>query len=184
MVRYALSAMALFSTLVLAEPLSHDQAVEKGKRVSAELLQTLGGSLQERIQSKGIIGGVNFCSQNGLSLTQKVAQETNTTLKRVSVHNRNPQNLASDEETKILVRWNHLKEAKKPLPEYEIVPQSDGGYLYYQPIVIKNPLCLQCHGKKIPSKVAKAINTLYPDDNAKRYKMGDLRGMIVVGIPK
>ena len=184
MVRYALSAMALFSTLVLAEPLSHDQAVEKGKRVSAELLQALGGSLQERIQSKGIISGVNFCSQNGLSLTQKVAQETNTTLKRVSVHNRNPQNLASDEETKILVRWNHLKEAKKPLPEYEVISQADGGYLYYQPIVIKNPLCLQCHGKNVKPAVAKAINALYPEDNAKRYKIGDLRGMVVVGIPK
>jgi len=184
MIRYALGAMALFSTLVTAQPLSHDQAVEKGKMVSGKLLQTLGGNLQEHIGRKGVLGGVSFCSQNGLVLTHKVAQETNTTLKRVSVHNRNPQNAASEEESAILVRWNHLQKAKKPLPDYEMVIQGDGGYRYYQPIVIKNPLCLQCHGTNIKPEVAKVIDALYPEDNAKRYALGDLRGMVVIGIPK
>jgi hypothetical protein len=73
----------------------------------------------------------------------------------------------------------------QPLPTGELKNSSDGRDAYYKPIVINNEACLKCHGGlDVNSPLAKAIKTTYPEDKAIGYKMGDLRGMVVVTFPK
>lgn len=52
--------------------------------------------------------------------------------------------------------------------------------IYYQPILLSMPACLQCHGQPgvdITESTLAAIRTLYPDDQATGYKLGDVRGL-------
>jgi hypothetical protein len=37
-------------------------------------------------------------------------------------------------------------------------------------------LCLKCHGGDIDAKVAERLDALYPDDQARGYNQGDIRG--------
>jgi hypothetical protein len=57
---------------------------------------------------------------------------------------------------------------------------ANGRATFYSPIVITNPLCLQCHGipgtDLAPSTVA-LLQQLYPRDEATGFKLGDLRGL-------
>jgi hypothetical protein len=73
---------------------------------------------------------------------------------------------------------------EKRLPAY-LVQESDKHYKYYTPLVIKKELCLACHGEigRNP-ELSRFMNEHYPDDKAKGYKMGDLRGAVVAEIKK
>lgn len=74
------------------------------------------------------------------------------------------------------------KEALKP----EVIRNADGSRAFLAPIVLGNPLCLQCHGapgKDITAETLAAIQKLYPDDKATGFQPGDLRGLWRVTFP-
>lgn len=184
MIRYSLLSLIVSSSLLFAGSLSEEQAAQKGSAVSASLLEKLSGELKGYMQRSGPIGALNFCSQNALNLTDQVGKESNVTVKRVSLKNRNPINVANAEEEIILRRWAELQHSGQPLPSYEI-KQRNEEYMYYKPIVINSEACLKCHGNiASESPLFKEIKKMYPEDKAMGYVMGDLRGMIVVTLPK
>ena len=60
-------------------------------------------------------------------------------------------------------------------------------YLYTKAIKIPNGMCLNCHGEPgtdISAETQKALAELYPEDKAIGHKIGDLRGMWSIRIPK
>ena len=178
-----LALFSLTSALLLASPMSDDQIVEKGDQVSSMLVQRLGGELKAQMQNNGAIGALHFCSQNALNLTEQVAKETHTSLKRLSTNERNPLNKATADEAALLKKWSDLLKNNQPLPPSAIVNLSPNTAVYYKPIVINNEACLKCHGN-VEGELAKAIKAAYPEDKATSYKMGDLRGMIAVTIER
>ena len=55
-----------------------------------------------------------------------------------------------------------------------------GATVFYAPIVLSNPLCLQCHGtpgREIVTATAEAIGQRYPKDRATGFRPGDIRGL-------
>lgn len=183
--RSSLVLLSFLSSLLVAEPLTQDQAIQKGSALSSALVQKLSGELKAQMQSAGAVGALHFCTQNALVFTAQIAQESNTSIKRVSAKNRNPINAATPEEQSVLTQWEGLLHTQQPLPAYKIQASSNGEYTYYKPIVITNEACLKCHGDiAADSPLYKAIKATYPEDKATGYKMGDLRGMIVITIQK
>lgn len=178
--RFFVIPLTLVSTLLLASPSAEDQIIAKGDQVSSALLQKLGGELKAQMQTSGPMGALHFCSQNALSLTEHIAKESNTSIKRVSINNRNPVNQASPREVTLLNEWEKLVKSSQPLPPYTLIKEKSKT-TYYIPLVINNEACLKCHGN-VEGDLAKAIKATYPEDKATGYKMGDLRGMIAVSI--
>jgi hypothetical protein len=77
-----------------------------------------------------------------------------------------------------------LEQKQPPMPRS--VTHPDQGTTLLAPIVISNPLCLQCHGApdaEIAPATLAAIRKLYPDDKATGYRSGDLRGLWSVTFP-
>lgn len=182
--RFSLILLTLASTM-LAQPTNEASKVQKGEAVSAALVQKLGSELKGQIQSGGPMAALRFCSNYALTLSDQIAKESHTSVKRVSLKNRNPLNAAAAEEEAILIRWASLQHSGQKLPPYEIQQLPNGESVYYKPILINNEACLACHGEiAADSPLSKAIKATYPDDSATGYKMGDLRGMIVVTLPK
>lgn len=175
--------LTLASSLLLASPSSDEQLIAKGNEASTLLVQKLGGELKAQMQSVGAIKALNFCSQNALHLTEQVAAETKTSIKRISLKNRNPINAPSAQESALLNKWDELAKNGQPLPPYELIKVSDATAVYYKPILINNEGCLKCHGN-VEGELAKAIRSAYPEDKATGYKMGDLRGIISVEISR
>ncbi len=44
-------------------------------------------------------------------------------------------------------------------------------------------VCLSCHGETVAPEVEQKLAELYPDDKARGYKEGDIRGAFVVVKP-
>lgn len=183
MKRHLFLPLILASTIVTAAPLSDNQMIKKGDDVSSALIQKLGGELKTQMQTSGALGALRFCSLNALPLTEQVAKETKTSIKRVSLNSRNPYNSPAKEEAAILNEWETLVKNSQPLPAHKLVNVSNNTAMYYKPIVINNEACLKCHGN-VEGELAKAIKASYPDDKAIGYKMGDLRGMIAITIER
>jgi hypothetical protein len=62
----------------------------------------------------------------------------------------------------------------------------NGNLIYYKPIRIGMPTCLKCHGneQELDQAAFQKIKTLYPEDKAINYSMGDLRGMWKISFQK
>lgn len=176
---FTLISLCLASSLLFASPSAEEKAIQKGDEVSSALLQKLGGELKNQLQTFGTMGALNFCSQNALTLTEQVAKESKTSIKRLTTRNRNPVNKTNIKETTLLNKWEELVKNAQPLPSHEIINVSDSMIMYYKPILINNEACLKCHGN-VEGDLAKVIKAVYPEDKATGYKMGDLRGMIAI----
>lgn len=174
----------IFSSGLLYAETNENGIAEKGNSVFSTVIQKLGGEVKAQMQQNGPVQTVRYCSERALVLTDQIGKETNTTIKRVSMKNRNPVNAAEKEEQTVLRNWEQRITQGEPLPPYEI-KQEKNNSIFYKPIVINNEACLKCHGDlPADSAVLKAVHSLYQDDKATGYKMGDLRGMMVITIPR
>ena len=184
MIKVSFVSLLVAATLSAAPLADQESTVQKASAASNALLQRLGSELVGQMQNGGPMAALHFCSQNALHLTDQIGKEHNLSIKRVSLENRNPINMPSSAEKSVLERWKKMQQSGAPLPPYELTTQN-GSYSYNKPITIAMEACLKRHGD-ISGNTAlyKAIKELYPEDKATGYKMGDLRGMIVVTIPE
>lgn len=184
MMKRILLTSLLLGTTLFAEPIPQD-VIDTGNRLSKELLDKLQPKLQHEMKTNGLIAAVSFCHTNALVLTEEVnlRQIEGLNVKRVSLKERSPANIPSADEAKVLASMQKLLEQKK-LPAY-IVKDNPKSYSYYKPLVITQEACLKCHGDLSGNpELTQFLNEHYPEDKATGYKMGDLRGAIVVEIKK
>ncbi len=163
---------------------TEDINLVKGKQIVQKAQSTLGKNLMKTIQSKGVLGAMDFCSAKAMLLTDSLSKELNVMIKRVSDKNRNPQNIANDIELNYITEAKQLiANGKKPLPH--IIDNKNNTISYYP--IMTNKACLKCHGEKnidIKANVVAKIDSLYPADKAIDYKENELRGIWVLEMTK
>jgi len=174
---------------VKLNPVDEKKVVEIGEETSKKLLKTLKGELVKALKDSPQ-KAISVCSQKAIPLTKKVEEEVNhgIKIKRTSFKYRNPANAPDSYEKEALRYFEESLKENGKLPKYYIqkVKEGDGKiyYRYYKPLKVA-PVCLTCHGEKkyIDETVYQKIKTIYPNDKATGYKVGDFRGVIRVSIP-
>ncbi|HBJ86814.1 MAG TPA: hypothetical protein DDZ88_23750 [Verrucomicrobiales bacterium] len=161
-----------------------DPALE-GPKIIAEAFVKLSGALGEAIAKSGPASALSVCSEKAPQIAKEVATAHGVTLRRATHKPRNPKNAADDVEKTALEAFMAALAKKEP-PKPQVITSADGSRAFLAPIVLGNPLCLQCHGtpgKDIAPETLAAIEKLYPDDQATGFKLGDLRGLWRVTFP-
>lgn len=161
--------------------------VETGKKASAQLLKTLGGNLKTHMKTEGPLGAAKFCMTNAYPLTDGVSAELGkeVSIKRISLKYRNPANRPEAKEEQIMRSLETLEQQGVILPEYLVERADADTYKFYKPLRINKKVCLKCHGDIADDKeLSQFMKNNYPEDKATGYKMGDLRGAIVVTVKK
>jgi len=187
----SLTLITLSSALLFAAPQNKQNSeikniITTGKSSSKLLLKTLGSNMKKNMKAGGPMKALDFCSQEAYTLTEKVNQKlpNGIRVKRISLKYRNPANKPQQDEMAVLEALQNLKKADVILPK-QIVQKVDATtYKYYKPLIINKKVCLKCHGKITNQDLKRAIKEKYPTDKAIHYKMGDLRGAVVVTIKK
>ncbi|MBL1244137.1 MAG: DUF3365 domain-containing protein [Sulfurimonas sp.] len=184
-----LTLVTLGSSLLLAvspKEVDHLESIVKiGNKSSTLLIKTLAQNMQKKMKSGGTLHALDFCSNQAYSLTQEVNQKLRgVSVKRVSVKYRSPDNIPSQKERAILESLQSLKNSNVILPKYVIQKVDTNTYKYYKPLIINKKACLKCHGDIKNVALKHEIANRYPLDSATGYKMGDLRGAIIVTIEK
>ena len=168
-------------------PAQVEQVVrERGQTIVAQAGGLLGSNLLAAIQAKGITNALAYCSVQALPLAEIVATNHQVALRRVSHRARNTRDQADAFEAEVLRRFQAALAPNRP-PAPILTSHRADTVTFFAPIVINNPLCLQCHGQPgtdiLPENLA-FIRSLYPQDAATGFKLGDLRGAWRVDFPR
>lgn len=175
--------LPLLTLATFAQPVP-DPAVE-GPKIIAEAFGRLGGALSEAISKSGPAGALGVCSERAPQIAKDVAAAHGVTLRRATHKPRNPKNTA-DEAEKAALEAFMAALARKESPKPVVITNKDGSRSFIAPIMLGNPLCLQCHGtpqKDIAPETLTAIQNLYPADKAVGFRLGDLRGLWRITFP-
>lgn len=166
------------------------QQMVVGRKVVGQAFQLLSGQLMGAMAKGGPTHAIDFCSTRALALTLGVGSSNEVVLQRVTHAPRNPANAASPLEQELIARFQaelRVGTNSPPVPPAPVIrTNAAGSRVFYAPIVLSNPLCLQCHGapgREIAAATAEAIGQRYPVDRATGFRMGDVRGLWKVEFP-
>lgn len=168
------------SEAVPAPPAVPDpRLLDRGREIAARTFSTLSSNLTAAIARGGAASALEFCSVNVSPLTAAIAGPGGVEIRRVTHRPRNPANRANPTELDLLRNYQHGLTAGRTNPP-TLISQTSGRVTYYAPILLNHPLCLQCHGepgREIAADTLAAIDRLYPQDQARGFRLNELRGM-------
>jgi len=161
------------------------------KQEGVKYIKMLGGTLKTELQAhmkadKTGVDAVTFCTTQATKITAEVNAKlpAYTKVRRTALKLRNVEKNGADAlDTKIMQEYVASIEAKTFTPK-DIKVVKDGDVTrVYKPLLAK-PVCLICHGSKIPKAIQEEITKGYPHDKAVNFNEGSLRGVIVAEIKK
>lgn len=154
-------------------------ALAQADAAADQLGGTLKARLMEAMGKGGPAAAIRVCADDAQALTAQVAQETGVQVGRSSLRLRNPKNAPPP----WVEEW--LKQQGERPAEgvagMRAVVQAEGGKVarVLRPIAVEGP-CLNCHGPEqaLAPEIRKVLEERYPEDQAKGYQLGDLRGAL------
>ena len=179
------------TTLLLATPVLGLAETTAGANDEARaLIQQFASSLQSELvsamQEGGPIKAIEVCQDKAPAIADNLSQTSAWEIGRTSLKTRNPENAPDAWETRILEQFESLKAAGNEVAgmSYAEVLESDGQKAYrYMQAIPTQEICLTCHGSDINPELAQAIDAAYPEDQARGYSAGDIRGAFTLSKP-
>lgn len=181
--RLALSAL-LLTTPVLADELA-DQVTASRSAVKS-FGTALKSELQAAIQAGGPLHAITVCNEKAPAIAAATATAAGLTISRTSLKMRNANNAPDAWELAILQQFEARKAAGEPaeqLEHYEIVEQDGQKTFRYMKAIPTAEVCLNCHGSQIKDDISAKLYELYPNDQARGFQAGDLRGAFTIERP-
>jgi hypothetical protein len=160
-------------------------AIKNGDLISETTQKVLGSKLKEVLQQEGIPQALRYCNVHAYPIIDSLQTIFKADIRRASLHTRNPDNAPGKNEEEIIkeyVKNMHTGET----PGTKVVFDKEH-IIYYKPIILNSPLCLNCHGevgKDITEENHQIIKSLYSNDQATGHKIGDLRGIWSISFSK
>lgn len=177
-------AIAILSGLsfpIAAQDMEQHKA--EAKRITAAFFGELKGELVRGMKAGGPPVAVAVCNAIAPSIAEKHSQDSGWDVGRTSLKLRNPGNAPDAWETRVLMQFEERRakgEGPDTLAYAEVVKEGDDEYFRFMKGIVMPPLekmpCLKCHGDNIDSATAARIDELYPQDKARGYKAGQVRG--------
>lgn len=151
--------------------------LEQGRAIQDTTFATLRGKLAAAMQAGGPIEALDVCNTAAHALTDSLSTVYDVAIRRATERPRNPENQARPDEAEVLARWVAALDAGEEIGP--VVHEIDASTVaYYAPIRIQEP-CLACHGVEgtnVADETLAKLAELYPEDQARGYATGDLRG--------
>lgn len=144
-----------------------------------QLAQAMIGELKSAVAEKGLVEGMDICRQKVKSIAKPLLEGKNFTLRRVSLKNRNENNVPDGWEAEMLAAFETRKAAGEDPAKITAAKVSDENgvkTVRYLKAIPTQEMCLACHGEHLTPALTEKIKTLYPNDKAVGFKIGDIRG--------
>lgn len=157
--------------------------VNKAKKITKAFAGALKGELQKAVAAGGPVNALNVCNEKAIPITDQVAKEQGAQIKRVSLKNRNPDNVPNEWQAKVLQEFDKRAangEDLAKMAHVEVMEKDGKKQLHFMKAMPTGKLCLACHGSELSDNVAAKVKELYPEDKATGYSENQVRGAIVV----
>ena len=148
---------------------------------------TLKDALQQTIQSGGLVNGIAVCREKASQIAADLGQKQEMLVGRTSLKLRNPANAPDNWELAVLKQFEARKAQGEPVDKLEffaVIDDDQGQQTFrYMKAIPTASLCLGCHGANIDPAVDAKLKELYPNDQARGFKEGELRGAFTFAKP-
>ncbi|MCC6201838.1 MAG: DUF3365 domain-containing protein [Gammaproteobacteria bacterium] len=184
MQRYLISVLICCS---LTGPVHADDAawVAEARQVATSVPPKLLAMLSTEIAKGGPEGAIAVCKEQAPRLAQEAAAASGWNIRRVSLRNRNPQAVPDAWERAALEEFDRRAAAGEnpaALEKAELVTEEGRQMMRYMKALPTQELCLACHGPadKVTPAVSAQLKSLYPDDRAVGFAVGEIRGAMTI----
>ena len=175
--------MAEKAVATVAASFDKKAAVAEAKAITKAFGGALKSKLKSAMKAGGPINALDVCNKEAAPIAEKVAKEKGAAISRVSLKNRNPDNVPNDWQRAVLEDFD-ARAAKgenvKKMGYAKVVEHDGKKQLRFMKALPTGGLCLDCHGANIEPDVQAKLTELYPDDKATGYEKGQVRGAVVV----
>ena len=188
----AVSILVLGTVLVASTALAQQQSAVPSEVVaSREAAQKFGATLkealQQALQSGGPVNGIAVCHEKAGQIAADLGQKQGMLIGRTSLKIRNPANAPDNWELAVLKQFEARKAQGEPADKLEffaVIDDDQGQKTFrYMKAIPTAALCLNCHGEHLSPEVDAKLKELYPADQARGFKEGDLRGAFTLAKP-
>ena len=196
----ATAAALLAAGAVMAEPAAVPAAasapapqapnpqVEEAKGLIKTFAGTLKGELEAAMKAGGPIEAIKVCKERAPAIAADISAKSGWKVGRTSLKTRNGQlNAPDDWERAVLYRFDERHAAGEPadsLAFAEVVEVNGTREFRFMKAIPTGEVCLACHGTQIAPAVSAALDEAYPGDQARGYKVGDVRGAFSLSKPQ
>ncbi len=180
------TGIALVPQASIAAPADVPPEVVASREAVQKFSATLKEALQEAVKSGGPVNGIAVCHDKAGQIATDLSQQLGMTVGRTSLKVRNSTNAADDWELAVLKQFEARKAQGEPADKLEFFEVTDHGgqkTFRYMKAIPTGALCLNCHGENLKPEVDAKLKELYPNDQARGFKEGDLRGAFTLAKP-
>ena len=157
---------------------------------SREAIKSFAGALQKQLKSAMTDGGptaaIEVCNIAAPEIAESASTASGWSVGRTSLKLRNPGNAADTWELAVLREFEDRKAAGEDpgtLDHAEIVVRDGQRTFRYMKAIPTQPVCIVCHGTSIAPEVTARLDALYPEDRARGFEVGDIRGAFSIAQP-
>ncbi len=161
-------------------PVIADPRIDEARTIVKAFAGALQSELQAAMKSGGPVQAVNVCHSRAPEIAAELSSRHGWQIERTSLKRRNADNSPDAWEIETLQQFEARKAAGEPVAQLELAApvEIDGTQQFrYMKAIPTQAICLTCHGgESVLPEVAAEIKRYYPDDQARGYSEGDLRG--------
>ncbi len=191
MKRILLTALLATSPLVLqaADEASDPMAARNAeiKATIQEFAGNLKGQLQAALKAGGPVEAIRVCNQVAPQLAAEMSERKGWSIGRTSLKERNAANAPDAWERAVLEKFEERKAAGEDVQAIayaEVVEGENGAKEYrFMKAIPTGEVCLKCHGAELDPQVTATLDALYPNDQARGFHLGDIRGAFTIRQP-
>lgn len=163
-----------------------EQRTQASRQAIQEFAKSLKGELQSAMKSGGPTEAITVCQAKAPQIASEMSEAKGWRIARTSLKTRNPGNRPDAWELKVLEQFEARKAAgedPKTIDFAEIIEVEGRQEFRYMKAIPTQEICLTCHGAAIAPPIAEKIDALYPQDQARGFSVGDIRGAFTVAQP-
>ncbi len=149
------------------------------KKEAIGIVKKFGGNLKpelkKAIQSGGPAHAILICSEKAPAIAEKLEKDSGWNVKRVSLKARN-QNAKPDAwEKKVLQQFDKRQANGESAQKMAFAAVENGQFRFMKAQGVDD-ICLNCHAVEVSTDVEAALKDIYPQDAARGYSLGQIRG--------
>jgi hypothetical protein len=167
----------LFGT---AAPAQENRNAAEAKDIVKQFADTLQGELKAAISEGGPVKAIAICNKRAPAIAQDLSERTGWSVGRTSLKVRNSKlNTPDAWERTVLEEFDQRQAAGEDvntMAKAEVVETEDGKVFRFMKAIPTGDLCVACHGQNLTPEVQQALDAAYPNDQARGYKAGQVRG--------
>jgi hypothetical protein len=148
--------------------------------------EDLRAQLMAALKTDGPVAAIEVCNMSAPEIALDQERATGWSVGRTSLKLRNPDNAPDAWEGGVLESFEARKaagESAKALEHWAVVETDTGRVFRYMKAIPTGEPCLACHGGDLKPAVAAKLDMLYPNDRARGFAVGDIRGAFTIEQP-